>query len=295
MTGAWCGMKREKNRGISALKFLGLLLLATATLFIVWRLPEMALPELFDDASAARTEALNDSRRTLAQSLAGIGLLFGLYLTNRRIRAMEDQVAISLEGQVNERFSKGVEQIGSQDLAVRVGGMYALENVARNHASHHWVVAEVLAAYVRENLRLKTPQTEDRNQAEEDKHELAPPTDVQVALYILGRRLEGFSDSERAEREGDRVLFLDRSKLAGADLYGADFAGAFLSCADLRQADLRSANLKDADLHDANLVGASLLGLNLNGCDLRGADLTGAKNVPADLHQIAILDERTKH
>jgi hypothetical protein len=41
---------------------------------------------------------------------------------------------LSREGQVTERYTRAIEQLGSKELDVRLGGIYALERVARDSA-----------------------------------------------------------------------------------------------------------------------------------------------------------------
>jgi hypothetical protein len=55
------------------------------------------------------------------------------------------------QGQVTERYTKAIEQLGSDKLDIRIGGIYALERIARDSARDHPAVIEVLAAFVREH------------------------------------------------------------------------------------------------------------------------------------------------
>ena len=64
--------------------------------------------------------------------------MFGtLYVTWRRVIAAErtaeaaqQTVAVAQEGQITERFTRAIEQLGSDKIAIRLGGIYALERVA---------------------------------------------------------------------------------------------------------------------------------------------------------------------
>lgn len=71
-----------------------------------------------------------------------------------------------------------------------------------------------------------------------------PPSDVQAALYVLGRR------PNRPERYR---LGLGRADLTGAQLIGANLYGANLSRANLTRADLVRADPTDTNLMDAVL------------------------------------------
>ena len=82
-----------------------------------------------------------------------------LYLTWRRANAAEWTVEVSVEGQITERFTKAVEQLGSDNTAISLGGIYALERIAKDSEKDHWPVMEVLTAYVRENSLRWYPKT----------------------------------------------------------------------------------------------------------------------------------------
>ena len=94
----------------------------------------------------------------LAQIVAGLVLLLGVYLTYRRVTSAENAVEVAQEGQITERFTRAIEQLGDEKLAVRLGGIYALERIARDSERDHWPIMEVLTAFVRENARWKVPR-----------------------------------------------------------------------------------------------------------------------------------------
>ncbi|MFH1141500.1 MAG: hypothetical protein V1724_07575, partial [Chloroflexota bacterium] len=67
----------------------------------------------------------------LAQGLAIIVGASALFFTWRRIQ-------ISQEGQITERFTRAIQQLGDPKLEVRLGGIYALERIARDSPRDHW-------------------------------------------------------------------------------------------------------------------------------------------------------------
>ena len=71
----------------------------------------------------------NSIRATWAQILGGVALLVGIYLTWRRVAAAERTVEISQEGQITERFTRVIEQLGSDKLEVRLGGFMPLREL----------------------------------------------------------------------------------------------------------------------------------------------------------------------
>jgi uncharacterized protein YneF (UPF0154 family) len=74
---------------------------------------------------AQLAKAKNDVRATLLQGLGGVGLLIGLFLTWRQMQDSRQSVAtnerLSREGQAPDRFARAVDQLGSDQLAVRLG------------------------------------------------------------------------------------------------------------------------------------------------------------------------------
>ena len=61
------------------------------------------------------------------------------------------------QGQVTDRYTKAIEQLGSDKLAVRIGGIYALERIARDSARDHPAGMEVLTAFIREHSHKEWP------------------------------------------------------------------------------------------------------------------------------------------
>ena len=141
---------------------------------------------------------------------------------------------------------------------MRIGGIHALERVAREAPADHPAVMQMLAAFIREHSRPQWPPSDPGGPVRE--RPLRP--DVQAAITAVGRRL-----SERDTGPVD----LTRADLTGADLAGADLAGA-----DLGGARLTGADLGGADLTGANLADTDLTGADLTGTDLTRAELTGA-------------------
>jgi hypothetical protein len=194
-----------------------------------------------------------------------------------------EQVRIAQQGQLTDRFTRAVEQLGQagpQKVDVRLGAIYSLERIMRDSTEDHPAVVEILAAFI----RVHAPRADRR--AAEPK----PPIDVQTALTVLGRR-KVENDIPR------RYVDLSDANLAGADMWSLDFpdanlsganlSGAFLDRGYLRGAVLTSANLRDAE------VAAYLENASLENADLRGADLSGAVEMASDQVRCAFVDATT--
>src|SRR5215204_6350808 len=171
----------------------------------------------------------------VAQILGGTALLLGLYFTWRTLQ-------VNREGQITERFTQAIDQLGKVEegqklFEIRVGGIHALERIARESEEDYWPIMEILTAYVRQNASL-TPEegqegTEDVTEEESDLEDSGrklettkPPAldpDIQAIMTVLQRRTLFYGHGERESLD-----------LHETNLRGADLRGAHLESADLR-------------------------------------------------------------
>ena len=94
------------------------------------------------------------------------------------------------QGQVTDRYTKAIEHLGSDKLDVRIGGIYALERIARDSARDHATVIEVLAAFLREHSHdadANAPAAADELERDPDAVGW-PRSDLQAALTVIRRR-----------------------------------------------------------------------------------------------------------
>jgi uncharacterized protein YjbI with pentapeptide repeats len=217
--------------------------------------------------------------------LVAAGLIYTNDANRKQQQATQNQTKITEQGQLTDRFSKAVEQLGQEGpdkLGIRLGGIYALERLMADSPRDEPTIIEVLCAFVRTHAL--PPAGESR------AAESLPPSspDVYAVVTVLGRRPSPADrKNARLDFAGARIAMphagLTGANLSGANLSGANLSGADLRGATLRDADLRGGNLRDADLRNANLGGADLGGADLRDADLRGADLGRAELSGADL------------
>ncbi len=191
----------------------------------------------------------------------------------------------SSAGDTKVLYAITIQKLGSDILNVRIGAIYALERLARDPATDHPALTEVLAAFIREHSREQSALRESGDLEQEQR--VRP--DVQAALSVIGRRTQERDITPDLVGASLTFAFLSRAFLRGAFLSGADLTGADLTSADLSgahlvRAKLHGAHLTSADLTVANLVHANLHGANLTSANPIGADLSGANLVSANLH-----------
>jgi hypothetical protein len=237
-------------------------------------------------------KAISDARSALLQAVGGLLLAAGAVATWRQVR-------ISREGQITERFTRAVDQLGSEDLDVRLGGLFALERIARDSPDDRPTIAEILTAYIRQRSPWPPSQKGQYRpdwplEQQPDLRARAP--DVQAALTVLGRgRFPKPSDP--AASDADR-LDLREIDLRRADLNGVHLQGARLDGARLQGTWLLDAHLEGAVLTNAHLEGAVLGAAYLKGAVLVNAHLEntvlGATDWDATLLNSRDLDGATR-
>jgi len=252
----------------------------------------------------AQSQLENNARAMVLQGVGGILVAAGVVATWR-------QLLISRDAQITERFTRAVDQTGSEKLNVRLGGIYALERIAKNSQADRTVISELLTAFV----RVHAPWT--AREANGSAPEPLPSVDqlawlsdrapdVQAAMHVLGRRPAAHGEVRlQLSRVDLRRSYLSRSRLVSANIRHSSLAGAWLRYTrlddgdlvntDLRQANLEGASLaeaklRDAHLDEANLRGARLMNADLVRAKLRGADLREADLRHADLRGADLVD-----
>jgi hypothetical protein len=295
-------------------------LLVVLVLVVVVVPPRFTANRQFKTASE-ELKAQNDVRTTLLQGLGALlvltGAAIGASVAYRGVRETRRQIAqtaadnkqqftLTHQGQITDRYTKAVDQLGSEHVDVRLGGIYALERIARDSPDDRATIEEVLTAYVRGHAPWPPPpalpslqaitqrlvefgrrelstlrrwpagdSTQPSQPGRPDEEGAKPPrpaADVQAAVTVLGHR--------KLPPDGLRRLDLSGVNLQGADLFDANLQAADLSGANLQDADLSFAVLEGANLQGADLRRARL-DARLSRADLRGARGDEATRWPA--------------
>ena len=265
-----------------------MVVLIILAIWLWWWWPKQHADRMRLSDPKTRADVEDNFRKTIGQLVGGAAVLIGAWFaylqfteqqqTSRRQFTQQQQAARDLL--ISNQVAKGFEQLGSGELFVRLGGIYALEGVMKTSEQHYQPVLEALSAFVREHTKTGTGDG-------------PPATDVQAVLTVIGRREvvigRGRPDLANTHMPKAQLLHAD---LSIADLHDADLRGAMLFIAELEHANLEHANLSGAglsgaDLNGANLTGADLSIADLTGADLSGANLTGAKITQAQLDRLA--------
>lgn len=220
------------------------------------------------------------------QETAQQNINISLDTLDSNIKNAQKSLEVIQEGQITERFSRAVNQLGSTDkdgnpaIEIRLGGIYALERIANESKKDYWSIMEILTAYIRKNSSIK-----DQKVHEQDKVQL----DIQAILSVIKKsnKPEEFIESRGLDLQD---TYLCKANLSGALFGGINLQGANLEGANLTEAHLEGADLYGANLTRANLTKAHLERTNLKIADFKGANLKGANLIGADFTEVDFID-----
>lgn len=312
--------RRRRTLLVGTLLAFGLVVLLVQSVYV---LPDRLVTRDLGRVSVAQLKpselltAKDNVRKSLLQGIGGLLFLATAFFTWR-------QLQISRESQITEQFNKAIDHLGSDQVDVRIGGIYALQRIADTSERERAAIIEVLTAYVREHA--PKPEVQDGLSPSRRFRALLsgpavpgtpnpamlpfPKPDVQAAVIVLVRRdaaTRGGADLDltgvdlckaylampkvkvaQLQQVNFQEALLQASNLEKADLRHGDLWRVDLRWSNLKSADLRKAYLREAVLRDTELQGADLRETQLQGADLRDANLEGTRLQGAE------VDRRTR-
>ena len=261
-------------------------------------------------------------RNVVLVAAAMIGLPIAIWRSN----VAERQAKTAQRGLLNERYQKGAEMLGSELLAVRLGGIYALARLAREHpGDYHLQIMSLLCAFVRHSKKDRNNK-EDKatlTAAEEELSTYPPPAikfkrfnrrrqtlllreDLRVVMEAIESRSKACIALEKKDnfaldfgasnlrglslRRNSNLSGANFTDLSGADFMDADLSAAVLLCVNLSDAQLQGVDFSNSSLPVANLSRANLWEANLSNVQLQNANFSGANLIEAKLYSSLLLD-----
>ena len=238
---------------------------------LLW-IPEwMANQYRFDDVKDwAAQVAVN--RTLLVNVLGGAAIGITIYFTYQNFLLTQDKLE-------SETFAKAVEQLGSDKISLRLGGIYTLERIAVKSKKSYLPAMQVLTGYVRETS--SSPTSPPPAQTSPGKSTC--PVDIQAILTIVGERYWPEPDDYGLDLSYSNVrgAWLPRANLSNIYFWRAYFIGVNFTNANLSGADFFEATLDSCDFTDADLSGASFKGAEiLAAIGLTGEQLAKSQHKP---------------
>lgn len=319
-------------KSVIALKLFpgGIVVLGTLSLLGIWQIPQWQVQPIQQQIDALKTtkqpielkeiaaleksklDAENAARTVLVQGAGGLFAAAAAYIAWRNLKATQEK-------QVAERFSKAVEQLGSENIHVRLGGIYALEQIAKDaEEKYYWQVMESLAAFIRKRspsnrpeiaaieafkeIRIYEKETEEifqgiidcemetnllalrkiRYQELKKIFENSPIPVVEEDIRAVMKVLERLNHQNGQKQS--HPLDMSCCYLKGLELgQSSQFPEINLMYSNLRNAIFSKANLQRAMLGSSDLQSAYLGAANLSFAQLQEANLQDAYLAYADL------------
>ena len=306
------------------MKYIVLIIFTIIFTIILWLFPILQLR----NQKLKKIEYLtleNEFRKTIAQIIGGILVLIGLVFTWEQLSDTKNIIEISEERLITDRYSKAIDQLGSNKTQIRLGGIYSLGQIANSAKEYIPVVNKVLATYIRQNYNYPNVNIHEELQASIDiityrdsnyqtsitTSQGANLSNVILESYAFDGAIlinailnssnvsqssfvkSNLSGMSAYEADFKRANFKE-STLSKSTLYGACFEQAILTGSIVKNADLRLANLKEANLSYCDLTGCNLTDANLNGAFLYNANLTNVKGLTKAQIQSAKTNYQTK-
>ena len=206
-----------------------------------------------------------------ATFLASVG---GLYFSAQASLQATKQAQLAQDAQTTERFSRSVEQLGSDSVAVRIGGVYSFDKLMHDSPSDQQAIVKILSNFISFQAK-SAPVTDESNKTRSAPADFLTALNVLDAYWAAGAR--GDQPSMLLTGAKFSKLVADSPSMRGADLTGADLTYASLRSTDLTGAHLPNADLSNALMLDSKLIGADLNSAYLNQTNLSRSDLSNAR------------------
>lgn len=164
------------------------------------------------------------------------------------------------------------------NIEIRLGGIYALEKIAKDHKSLHMPVMEILCSYVRQNAENSDFDNQNESDEKSEKSEIIKKLiriDVQAAVSVIGRRNMSIIDEEIIGDGRKDISFEDdvRFDLSNCRFTGLNMKGLTFSRANFERSVFVDSNFDDAYFDRTNFSksefkNVTMQNIKVNGCKL---------------------------
>jgi hypothetical protein len=272
---------------------IGLAFLALLAVAAVWLIPKRQARRWAGQGIQGKELADLEvsSRGTFVQIVGGVALILTFVATWMQIadarKASDRASRLTQAQQETERFTRAVEQLGSKNFALRLGGIYGLERLALDSPRERGTVSQLMIAYLRKTHT--NQQTWGLFAPKASGDELLqfrswigacrstrqkPAVDTQAAIDVL-----------RSIRVRGSAL-----DLSGLDLTAVRMRGIDLSDADLRDSRLRFVHAENAKFDRADLERTDFTAACLADTSFRNAVAPWSRWVATDVSRADLTD-----
>ena len=163
-------------------------------------------------ATVSNSETLRNVGFLIGGALAFVFALWRGWAAVQQANAARSQVGTAQhqaetaqQGLLNERYQRGAEMLGHNVVAVRMGGIYALQRLAEDHPEeYHVQIMRLFCAFVRFPGNETWIELHSESCEEQDEQTLRP--DVQDVMSAIGSRSAAGISLELSERDSNLYL-----------------------------------------------------------------------------------------
>lgn len=230
--------------------------------------------------------------------------------SHRQSEVASRQIEIATESQINDRFTRAMEQLGSENLTIRIGGVHALGKIAEDSPRDAQTIIDILCTFVRDQTR-NDEYKKSRKGA--NGVFLLPRADIQDAITVLGRGQFSLfhKNLERA--------YLPKVKMINADFSNTSFSNTVLhsthifnskfeNCTFFKTQMIKSkiedvlfqnTNFVSSDMSDSVITSSTIEKTNMDNVILSGVNFSKTKFVDfvivrSDVESIGFYDSEMK-
>ncbi len=215
------------------------------------------------------------NRTVLVNIFGGAAIGITVYFTYQNFLLTQNKLE-------SETFAKAVEQLGSANIGVRLGGIHTLERISIGSKKDYFPAIQVLTGYVRDT----SGSSAAPSLSQTSPGKSMCPVDIQAILSIVGERY--WPDAP------DYAIDLSYLIVRDAWLLKANLSNVYFWRVRFTETNFMNANLSGADFLEATLDGCDFTNADLTGTSLKGAkvlapvgltidQLSKANDVPEDL------------
>jgi len=219
-------------------------------------------------------ELENGARTTIVQIVGGVALILTFATTWTQIadtrKATNKTLRLTESQQETDRFTRAVQELGSSNFALRLGGIYSLDRLGQTSIDAREPVVQLMLPYLHRNHPARRRAGSRWFGEPCFTMRWRPKPDTQAALDAI---LELTSDPAQ--------LNLSKLDLSAVSIQGRNLSGSDLRRSSFPYVKAEHANFDRASLFGANLRGgcfshASFLHAHLEQADTSGGDFSGA-------------------
>lgn len=232
---------------------------------------------------------------------AGILAVWRSKVTERQSTAAELQAETARQNLLNDRYQRGADMLGSNVLAVRLGGIYALQGLAeRDPERYHVLVMRQLCSFVRHPTEVEGQPIVTSTEFELGEVFGATTIEDMAAagteeVYVVREDIQAAMDSISSCH--DRSLRIEASQNYWLDLHGADLGGTDLTGKNLSRAQLDHETQPSSNFQRAGYLWTDMRRVKMDHAilahtDLTHVDLSGALGLTQSSLDYACADPR---